>query len=928
MRTLPRIAIAAIAVVSIPAPGRALTPPERRCQVAVAGAGRQLLGRTMAILASCHRALARGAPSARTDCLADRATRHRRAVAAARSAGRIRHTCTDAAVASLALGGDCSAAEDVSGLIACLETSHGAEAEGLIAVASAGRVPLLVPARRCDAQASRQTRRFALARLRLIQRCKRTPALHDPLPPRTDCSAESHTARRLAGLRARAARKIAADCDAAAQAEASFGAPCKSLATGDELARCLLSAADAATDGAIMAEYRDEGFCGDSSDAIERRIDDLLGQMTLAEKVEQMHGVGFRDHAWRTTDNARLQIPGLGMIDGPRGVSLLAANATAFPVAMARGASWDPALEERVGEAIGAEARARGASVLLAPVLNILRHPRWGRAQETYGEDTFHLGRMGVGFIRGAQRHVIASAKHFAANSIEGTRFQLDVSIDERTLREVYLPHFRMAVEQGHVGSIMAAYNKVNGQHCAENVHLLHDVLKGDWAFQGFVESDWILGTRSTVPSANAGLDIEMPTPVYYGTALADAVAAGKVSEAVIDAAVRRILRAQLCFRLDTDPPVADASQLESPAHLDLALEVARKSIVLLKNDAGALPLDRARLASLVVVGALAASANLGDIGSSNVRPSSAVTPLDGIRARAGGVAVTHVPGPALSASDQAALAAADAAVVVAGLTSADEGEGLIAAGDRESLGLSADQEALIAAVAALNPRTIVVLEGGSAITMPWVNVVAAIVLAWYPGQQGGSAIADVLFGDTNPSGKLPITFPVGEADLPPFDNQSLTVTYDYFHGYRWVDRQGITPLFPLGFGLSYTTFEYSNPTLAPSTLPPGGRVRVTVDVTNTGAVPGDEIVQLYVSYRGSRVERAVQELKAFARLHLEPGETRTVPLEVRSADLAFYDVAAGAWEIEPITYVARVGPSSRSLPLEASFTVGPANRP
>ena len=223
--------------------------------------------------------------------------------------------------------------------------------------------------------------------------------------------------------------------------------------------------------------------------------------------------------------------------------------------------------------------------MLLAPTINILRHPRWGRAQETYGEDTFHLGRMGVGFVRGAQQHVIASAKHFAANSIEDTRFVVDVTVDERSLREVYLPHFRIAVQQGHVGSVMSAYNQVNGHYCAENSHLLHDILKGDWGFQGFVESDWILGTHSTVPSAIAGLDIEMPFAVYFGQALVDAVNGGGVPEASIDAAVRRILRAKLCFRLDTDPPVANPGLVESPAHVDLALEVARKSIVLLKND-------------------------------------------------------------------------------------------------------------------------------------------------------------------------------------------------------------------------------------------------------------------------------------------------------------------------------------------------------
>ena len=575
-----------------------------------------------------------------------------------------------------------------------------------------------------------------------------------------------------------------------------------------------------------------------------------------------------------------------------------------------------------MGEAIGRETRAKGASMILAPVLNIVRHPRGGRTQESYGEDTVHLGRMGVGFIRGAQQHVIGNPKHYAVNSIENTRFSVDVSVDERSLREIYLPHFRMAVQEAHAASVMSAYNLVNGHYCAENAHLLHDILKGDWGFQGFVESDWILGTRSTVPSVDAGLDIEMPTGVFYGQPLADAVAGSQVAESTIDAAVRRIVRAQLCFRFDTDPPQADPTQVETTAHTDLALEVAREAIVLLKNGNAALPLDRSQIQSIVVVGPLAAIANLGDTGSSSVAPSFAVAPLDGIITHAGAVSVTYVPSATLSVSDQAAVAAADAAIVVAGLTSADEGEGLITHGDRDSLALSATQNQLIADVAALNPRSIVVLEASGAITMPWVDDVAAILMAWYPGQHGGNAIADVLFGDVTPSGKLPMSFPVAEQDLPPFDNVSLAVTYDYYHGYRYLDRNGVAPLFPFGFGLSYTTFQYANLTVAPTTLSSYGHVRVTADVTNTGAVPGDDVAQLYIGYQGSSVDRAVNDLKGFARVHLEPGETRTVLFDVRAADLAFWNIATGAWEVEPITYEVHVGPSSRDLPLAGSFAI------
>lgn len=673
--------------------------------------------------------------------------------------------------------------------------------------------------------------------------------------------------------------------------------------------------------GAVL-EPMSANACGDD---VERRVDDLLAQMGLAEKVEQMSGIGFLDGAWRTPANERLGIPGFAMIDGPRGVSLMAGPATSFPVAMARGASWDPALEERVGEAIGAEARAKGASVLLAPTINLLRHPRWGRAQETYGEDTYHIGRMGVGFVRGAQRHVVASAKHYAVNSIEDTRLVVDVLVDERTLREVYLPHFRRVVQEAGVGSVMAAYNQVNGFYCAENDHLLRDILKNDWGFRGFVESDWFVATQSTEGSLVAGLDIEMPVPVYYGAPLLAAAERGELPLSLIDDAVRRVLRVKLCFGVSDALPVPPAPRVQSPEHLDLALEAARKSIVLLQNEAGALPLDRASLSSIAVVGNLAPAASLGDLGSSVVEPSFAIPPFDGIQALAGDVAVTYVPGPPLQDDGRTAIAGADAAVVIAGLTAEDEGEGSITSGDRLGLSLPAGQDELVSAVAALNRRTIVVLEGGSAITMPWADDVAAIVMAWYPGQLGGQAIAEVLFGDVNPSGKLPLSFPRAERDLPPFDNLSVEVRYGFLHGYRWLDARRIEPLFPFGFGGSYTSFEYANLGLSRVEIGPHDRLQVSADVTNTGGMAGDEVVELYVSYHGSQVERAPQDLRAFARVHLEPGETRTVPLEVAAEDLAYWDVAAGIWRVEPIEYGIHVGSSSRDLPLEGRFRIVPA---
>src|SRR5262245_2968873 len=679
----------------------------------------------------------------------------------------------------------------------------------------------------------------------------------------------------------------------------------------------------ASPDGALL-EPITMWSCGD---AVERRVDALLGQMTLAEKVEQMTGSGFIDGAWRTPANARLGIPGFAMLDGPRGVSLMAGRGTSFPVAMARGASWDTELEERVGEAIGTEARAKGANVLLAPTVNLLRHPRWGRAQETYGEDTYHVGRMGVGFVHGAQRHVVASAKHYAVNSIEDTRLVVDVMVDERTLREVYLPHFRMVVQEGGVGSVMAAYNQVNGQYCTENSHLLRQILKEDWGFLGFVESDWFVATHSTELSLLAGLDIEMPVPVYYGPPLMGAVENGVSSLTLVDDAVRRVLRVKLCFRVSDAVPEPPTPREQPAEHLELALEAARRSIVLLQNERGTLPLDRAAASSIAVVGDLAMTANLGDLGSSVVEPSFAVSPLEGIRTLAGDVSITYVPGPPLTPEGRAAIAAADAAVVVAGLGPEDEGEGGSSdSGDRLDLGLPEGQDALISAVAGLNRRTVVVLEGGSAITMPWDADVGAIVMALYPGQMGGQAIAEVLFGEVNPSGKLPLSFPRDEDDLPVFDNIAPRVTYGFLHGYRWLDAKHIEPLFPFGFGRSYTTYAYTNLTLSREEMGPEDRLQVTADVTNTGEMAGDETVELYVSYRRSRVKRAPKDLKAFARVHLEPGETRTVLLEIAAADLAYWDVKTGGWQVEPIEYGIHVGSSSRDLPLEGSFRIEPSD--
>jgi len=680
------------------------------------------------------------------------------------------------------------------------------------------------------------------------------------------------------------------------------------------------------------------GCTSSEGEDLEKRIDELIEQMTLEEKVIQMAGDGGiffpeGETAWNVPGLERLGIPPFRMADGPRGVTTIR-GATTFPVGVARGATWEPEVERRVGAAMGRELRSFGGNVLLAPTINILRHPRWGRAQESYGEDVHHMSRMGVDFVRGVQEYVLANPKHYAANSIENTRFEVDVTMDERTLREIYLPHFRAAVLEGGAASVMSAYNSVNGQFCGENEHLLKQILKTEWGFDGFVLSDWIFGTHSTLGSALNGLDLEMPIASVYGNQLLAAVNRGDVPESVIDDAVRRMVRKKLQYNLD-QPSDIDESVLGSDEHLALAREAAVKGSVLLKNESGALPVDPSGVARIAVVGLLADMENTGDNGSSDTNPAFVVTALQGIEEAVGdAVTVDHIGKDILAAEDIATIEAADVVIVVTGLTAEDEGEGLIAAGDRADLSLSDERVKLIQDAADANERTIVVLEGGSAITTgDWLSNVEALLMVWYPGQMGGHAIADLLFGDANPSGKLPVTFPTGLDQLPPFENEpppgneQPKVTYDYFHGYRYLDRNDSTPEFPFGFGLSYTTFSVDNLRASQAEATADDIVRFSVDVTNTGSTTGAEVVQLYVTYPGSAVERSDRELKGFAKVVLEPGATQTVEIAVPVNDLAYYDVAEAAWALEGLEHEILVGTSSRDLPLATVLTVR-AERP
>jgi beta-glucosidase len=686
------------------------------------------------------------------------------------------------------------------------------------------------------------------------------------------------------------------------------------------------------------------------SDAqIEAKAFELLGQLTLDEKIKLMSGDepfwpgmtdmmsgGYADHPWVAGAVPRLGIPGVRFSDGPRGVVM--EGATTFPVSMARGASFDTGLEERIGSIIGRELRAMGGNFFGGVCINLLRHPSWGRAQETYGEDPHHLGAFGAALVRGVQRHVMACAKHYALNSMENARFTVDVKIAPRPLHEIYLRHFQRAVEEG-VASIMSAYNSVNGEWCGQNRVLLTEILKEMWGFQGFVMTDFIFGMRDAKKAALAGQDVEMPFAMIYNRDLKALVETGEVPVERVDDAALRLLRQQVRFAQGRNPADYALEVVGSAEHRAVAREAAEKSIVLLKNAGGLLPLKNVR--RLAVIGRLADTPNTGDGGSSNTRPDYVITPLQGIREAAGENAQIDYDDGSDAQRAAAAAAGADVVVVVVGYTSQEEGEYISPdtfaelaqnfpvptpeempyvqtlmqsradpdpnsfppGGDRRLLTLTPADEALIKAVAAGNTNVVVAMMTGSAVIIEnWKEQVPAIFMLWYPGMEGGRAFADILFGNVNPSGKLPCVFPARAEDLPFYEIDATSISYDLWHGYRKLEHDGASPAFPFGFGLSYTSYAYSGLRLEQETLSAADSLSITLDVRNTGQAAGEEIVQFYVSVPDSAVERAPKELKGFVRVALQPGETKQVRAAIPVKDLAYYDEQQG-WTVEPTVY-------------------------
>jgi len=814
----------------------------------------------------------------------------------------------------------------------------------------------------------------------------------------------------------------------------------------------------------------------DENAPVEDRITDLLGRMTLDEKILLLSG--DRKTGFSTNPVERLGIPVMYMTDGPHGVRT--GKATAFPPGVTLGSTWNEDLLEEVGAAIGRETLAKDRHVILGPCINIHRVPFGGRNFESYSEDPYLAGRLAVGYVKGVQgQNAVATPKHYAVNNQEWERFMISAEISERALREIYLPHFRDAVVEGGAWAVMCSYNRLNGVYACENKHLLQEILKDEWGFEGFVVSDWG-AVHSTVGTAMSGMDIEMPNGKYMREDLKEAVEAGDVPEDVIDDKVRRLVRVMMKTGLFDGKIEYEKDWVDSPEHRQVALQVAREGIVLLKNENGALPLDRKEIKTLAVIGPNANVAQMGGGGSSWVTPTHSISPLEGIMALAGGgVEIKYATGcdlavpvrydvippgnlvpeggdgtgqgmkaeyftdknmagdPLLERVDRAVdfnwgtadelpeglnvdnfgvrwrgtlvpeetgkyklvvvsndgvaklyfnnrpvvniwafdgkhqgkdakvklkagekydvrlefqgmgnrsmiklgwvrqgqdpikraaemAAGSDAAVVFIGLDRSIEGEGH----DRDSIELPGLQDELVAAVTEANPRTAVVMVNGTPLVMDrWLDSAAAVVEAWYPGQEGGTAIAEILFGEVNPSGKLPTTLLKSWEQSPAYGNYPGSdgkVHYEegIYVGYRYFDTEKIDPQFPFGHGLSYTTFEYSDMEISPRKTGADGKVRVSLKVKNTGEMAGMEVVQLYLRDVESSVDRPVHELKGIEKIALAPGETGEVSFELGRRAFSFFHPDRNEWTVEPGEFEAQAAASSRDIRLTGTFEI------
>ncbi len=718
--------------------------------------------------------------------------------------------------------------------------------------------------------------------------------------------------------------------------------------------RCLLAASIfcltvSPTFSQVIPSFRDPSV------SLDTRVKDLLTRLTTEEKLGLIHGAS----KFSTAGVPRLGIGPLWMSDGPHGVreeigpdTWNAAGrtddfSTAMPVGICLASTWDPDLAAADGRTIGQEALWRGKNIMLGPGVNIMRTPLNGRNFEYMGEDPYLAGQMAVGFIQGQQGEGVASCvKHFAGNNQEIQRNSIDVQMDDRTLYEIYLPAFKAAVQQGHVLSLMGAYNKFRGTYCCENSLLLNSILKKDWGFQGLVMSDWG-GAHSTDGSVRGGLDLEMGTEGPYGKnylagPFGAGIAAGTYSIDQLDEKVSRVLRVLIATHgVDVKP----AGSYNTRQHQMTARKVAEDGSVLLKNDRATLPLNTAKIHSVAIIGSNANQKFASGGMSSGIKAFYEVPILEGLTRELGDkVTVTYAagyriprrmrrgqPSPApvvdhdLIRQAVAAARASEFAIIVAGLNHDYDTEG----SDRPNMKLPAGEDELIAAVAAVNKHTIVVMVSGSPVEMgAWIGKVPAVLQTWYGGAESGNAVARLLTGAANPSGKLPCTFPKRLEDTPTSHFKSYPGANGVEHyeeglkvGYRWYDDQKLEPEFPFGFGLSYTTFAYSNLDVT-GYQEHGFAAHVQFDVANTGKIDGAEVVQVYVSAKGSSVWRPVQELKGFKKVLLARGQTASVSFLLDPSAFAYYDSASQMWVSEKGEYEIRVGSSSRDIRLQKSINV------
>mgnify|MGYP004442368755 CR=1 FL=1 len=712
----------------------------------------------------------------------------------------------------------------------------------------------------------------------------------------------------------------------------------------------------------------------DAGRPVEERVEDALARLTLEEKVAMVHA----QSKFSSPGVPRLGIPEFWMTDGPHGIrpevlwdewdqaGWTNDSCVAYPALTGLAATWNPEMSLLYGKSIGEEARYRGKTVLLGPGVNIYRTPLNGRNFEYMGEDPYLAARMVVPYVQGVQQNgVAACVKHFALNNHEVNRHTTNAVVDDRALYEIYLPAFKAAVREGKAWSIMGAYNLYKGQHACHNQYLLNDILKGEWGFDGVVVSDWG-GVHDTDQAIVNGLDMEFGSwtnglsngasnaydNYYLAMPYLQRIREGKVGIRELDDKVRRILRLAFRTTMNTDRPFGS---LNSPAHYEAARRIGEEGIVLLQNRNNVLPIDLNKTRKIAVIGENAIKMMTVGGGSSSLKVQRECSPLDGIGQRVGGKAeVVYARGYVGDASgeyngvvpwqnlkdertpeeliEEAVWVARDAdyVIFIGGLNKSAGQD--CEDSDRKGLDLPYGQDAVISALAKVSKKLVVVNISGNAVAMPWVNDVPAIVQAWYLGSEAGSALAAVLMGDVNPSGKLPFTFPAKLEDVPAQSLGEYTgaqsesvidIRYNegIFVGYRWADKQKkVKPLFPFGHGLSYTTFEYGKPTVDSKVMTAGGTLTVKVTVSNTGAREGQEVVQLYISDKKSSLPRPVKELKGFQKIKLAPGEVREVSFVIDREALSFFDDARHTWVAEPGRFEAVVAASATDIRGVVSF--------